>query len=132
MKKIIYCLVFSVVIAVGFASIGRAYAANIVPECSDPAFSSSSTCSDVNQVQTTSNNRLYGPDGILTKAASLITYIGGIAAIIMIILGAFTFITGSGDPNALAAARKTIIYAVVGLVVLVLPSAIIRFVISRL
>ncbi|TXG76670.1 hypothetical protein E6Q11_04215 [Candidatus Dojkabacteria bacterium] len=64
--------------------------------------------------------------------AGIIAWIGGVAAVIMIILGGFTFVTGSSDPNTLSAAKKTVLYAVVGLVVMVLPSAIIRFVLSRL
>lgn len=112
-----------------------AYGANtLVPECkSDATLGATTACKDVNDTsQTVSSNKFYGPDGVLTKAAGLIAYIGGITAIIMIILGGFTFITGSGDPNTLTAARKTVLYAVVGLVVIVLPSAIIRLVISRI
>ena len=106
-------------------------AVDLLPECSSK-FQNNTTCQDVNNKQTVSSNRLYGPNGLLTKAAGIIMFAGGVAAIIMIILGGFTFMTGSGDPGTLASARKTIIYAVVGLVILVLPSAIIRFVISRL
>lgn len=113
-----------------------ASAANLIPECSNgnsTDLSTNSVCSDVKDTtQTTSDNKFYGPNGVLTKAAGLITWVGGVAAVIMIILGGFTFVTGSGDPNTLSAAKKTVLYAVVGLVVLVLPSAIIRLVISKL
>lgn len=133
--RVIFFVTFcSILFAAFVLPTAKLYAANISPECSDPAspIKDQSVCQDVSEVQTTSSNHLYGPDGILTKAASIITYIGGISAVIMIILAGFSFVTGSGDANGLAAARKTLIYAVVGLVVLVIPSAIIRFVISRL
>lgn len=108
------------------------YAVNSpLPVCSEVDLHNTSTCQDVTEDQSTSN-RFYGPNGVLTKAAGIITYIGGVAAIIMILLGAFTFMSGSGDPNSLAAARKTVLYALVGVVILVIPSAIIRFVLSRL
>lgn len=132
-------LILSTIIFLGFALCTTAlyrqypaYAANsLIPACTDADLSSGSTCKDVTEDQTTTN-RIYGPTGILTKAAALIAWIGGVAAVIMIILGGFTFITGSSDPNTLSAAKKTVLYAVVGLVVIVLPSAIIRFVLSKL
>jgi hypothetical protein len=121
-----------VLVSVGMlARPAHTHAVDLLPECSGK-FKDNTTCQDVNNKQTVSSNRLYGPNGLLTKAAGVIMFAGGVAAIIMIILGGFTFMTGSGDPGTLASARKTIIYAVVGLVILVLPSAIIRFVISRL
>jgi hypothetical protein len=107
-------------------------AADLAPGCDDPAISDSSACKDINEDQTPEDNELYGPNGVLTKAAGIIAWIGGVAAVIMIILGGFTFITGSSDPNTLSAAKKTVLYAVVGLIVMVLPSAIIRFVLSKL
>lgn len=109
-----------------------AVAADIAPGCDDPAIRNSSACQDINEDQTPEDNELYGPNGVLTKAAGIIAWIGGVAAVIMIILGGFTFITGSSDPNTLSAAKKTVLYAVVGLIVMVLPSAIIRFVLSKL
>ncbi|MCA9331166.1 hypothetical protein KC957_03880 [Candidatus Saccharibacteria bacterium] len=104
----------------------------LAPECSDPALATTSVCKDVQQTQTASDNQLYGPNGVLTRAAGIIAWVGGVASVMMIILGGFTFITGSSDPNTLSAAKKTVLYAVVGLVVMVLPSTIIRFVLSKL
>lgn len=130
MKKFIFAL--SIVLGLALVVPAAVSAANLIPECSDPKVANTSACKDVNEVQTTSSNKFYGPDGLLTRVAGLITFIGGIAAVFMIILGGFTFITGSGDPNTLAAARKTVLYAAVGLVVIVLPSAIIQFVMSKL
>jgi len=132
MKK--YLIIISILASSMFVAIpAMSYAAQpLIPECSDPAFANSQTCKDVNENQTTSSNRLYGPNGVLTRVAGLITMIAGITAVIMIMLSGFTFITGSGDPNTLTAAKKTLLYAVVGLVVVVLPGIIIRFVLSKL
>lgn len=137
MKKKLLVLSVVAFLGIGFVTTGlyrsrSAYAANsLIPSCTDDDLKSGSTCKDVTEDQTTTN-RIYGPNGILTKAAALIAWIGGVASVIMIILGGFTFITGSSDPNTLSAAKKTVLYAVVGLVVIVLPSTIIRFVLSKL
>ncbi len=53
--------------------------------------------------------------------------IGGLAVLI-ILFGAFKFITSSGNPENIAKARETIIYAVVGLVVAMLAEVIVSFV----
>ncbi len=132
LRKVFVLFIMGALLACITTSSASAASGDIAPICSDPEFFNTSTCRDVTEHQDSSSNRFYGPNGLLTKAAGIITYIGGIAAIIMILLGAFTFMTGSGDANSLAAAKKTVVYALAGLVVLVLPSAIIRFVISRL
>lgn len=131
--KVLVALVSILVISISlpFTSVLAANE-NLAPECSDPQLAKTSVCQDVKQTQTTSDNQLYGPNGVLTRAAGLIAWIGGVASVIMIILGGFTFITGSSDPNTLSAAKKTVLYAVVGLVVIVLPSTIIKFVLSKL
>lgn len=126
-----FCSVIFGVFAVSM-TISTVQAGNLIPACTDPAVANSTTCQEVGATQSTSNNQLYGPDGLLTRVASIITYLGGIAAVIMIILSGFTFMTGSSDPNTLAAAKKTLLYAVVGLIVIVIPGTIIRFVLSKL
>jgi uncharacterized ferredoxin-like protein len=131
MKRLFSILMVSMMFSgVGFALLpASASAGDLIPNCGDTG---SSICDEVNQNQEVDNNRFYGPNGLLTRVAALIMYIGGVAAVIMIVLGGFTFITGSGDPNALAAAKKTVLYAVVGIIVIVMPTAIIQFVLSRL
>lgn len=44
--------------------------------------------------------------------------VGGIILFIMIIFGGFSFITSSGDPRKTEAAKATITYAIIGIVVL--------------
>ena len=57
--------------------------------------------------------------------------LGAIALIIIIIAG-IKFMTSQGNPEALAKARNTIIYAAVGLAVAVGAFSIVTFVIGRL
>ena len=127
-------LAILVVLALSMHSVGAV--GTLIPECNnDPSgeLSVTGTCAEVNDTtQKVEDNKLYGPNGILTKAAGIMMYIGGILAVIMIILSGFTFMSGSSDPNTLSAAKKTLLYAVVGVVILVIPSAIIKFVLSRL
>lgn len=68
---------------------------------------------------------------ILTNAINIFSIVVGIIAVIMIIVGGFKFITSAGQSEAVASARKTIMYALVGLVVVVLAQFIVHFVIGK-
>lgn len=56
----------------------------------------------------------------------------GILAVIMIIWGGIRYVLSGGDSSAISAAKKTILYAVVGLVVAILAYAIVNFVITTI
>jgi hypothetical protein len=93
--------------------------------------SNSSACSK-QSTQTTNNNSLTGPHGIIVKATSIVAMIAGIAAVIIIIVSGIRFIMSSGDPAKVTQAKNTILYAVIGLIVIVMARTIIVFVINRL
>jgi hypothetical protein len=57
--------------------------------------------------------------------------IGGIA-VIMIMYGGLQFILAQGDPQNTVRARKTIIYAIVGLGIAISAEAIVTFVLGKL
>lgn len=55
----------------------------------------------------------------------------GIAAVIMLIIGAIRYIVSGGDPAGVKGAKDTIIYSIVGIVVAILAFAIVNFVITQ-
>ena len=77
-------------------------------------------------------NPLVGANGTLSKVTSALAIVGGIVAVIFIIVGGIKYIFSGGDSAATASAKNTIIYAVVGLVVVILAKQIISFVLNRL
>ena len=71
--------------------------------------------------------------GISTLAGNvtdIMSYIVGIIAIIMIIAAGLKYITSGGDSNAIASAKKTLIYALVGLAIAVLAQFLAHFVLN--
>ncbi len=56
-----------------------------------------------------------------------VTVLGGFAALIMIIFGGFRYIVAQGDPKAVMAARGTLTWAVVGLVMIIVAWLILAF-----
>jgi len=55
----------------------------------------------------------------------------GALALLFIVIAALQFITSGGDPQNVAKARQTILYAVIGLVVAVLAEVIVTFVLNN-
>jgi hypothetical protein len=105
-------------------------------DCSGSA-SSSAVCSD-----TAADNKVGDPNPLITKfndITTILAVIGGIGAVIMILVGAIRYITSGSDistntrtDNDVEDAKKTISGAVVGLVVIVLAKVIITYVVNRL
>jgi heme/copper-type cytochrome/quinol oxidase subunit 2 len=71
-------------------------------------------------------------EGKLNKTIAMLinvfSVVVGIVAVIMIIYGGFRFITSGGDANATKNARNTILFAIVGIVVVLISQAIVQFV----
>ena len=76
--------------------------------------------------------QIIGANGVIARAANMIALVAGVAAVILIFIGAFQFITAAGDSGKITAARKTVMFAIVGLVVIALARTVIVFVVSKL
>ncbi len=75
---------------------------------------------------------LVGPNGILTNFTQVIARLTGAISVVMIIFGAFRFITSGGDSAGVKAARETILYALIGLVVAMGAQGIVTFVLENI
>ena len=65
---------------------------------------------------------------IIQTATSIVALLAGVLAVIMIIISGFTLVTSGGNPEAVTNSRKRITNAIIGLVIVALAWAIIRFV----
>jgi hypothetical protein len=68
----------------------------------------------------------------LVEVIRILLFVVGVAAVIMIMVGGFMYITSTGDSSSVNKAKNTILYAVIGLVVALVAQSIIFFVLSRL
>lgn len=68
---------------------------------------------------------------LIREIITVISVIVGIVAVIMIIVGGFKFITSGGDSGRVTSARQTILYGLVGLVIVALAQVIVRFVLNK-
>ncbi len=55
----------------------------------------------------------------------------GIVAVLVIIIGGIRYVASNGDASGVKSAKDTILYAVIGLVVVIMATAITGFVIDR-
>jgi uncharacterized membrane protein YuzA (DUF378 family) len=68
---------------------------------------------------------------LITKIVNIFSAIVGIAAVIMIIWGGFKYITSGGDSGKVTSAKNTIIYAIIGLIIVALAQFIVKFVLQK-
>lgn len=67
-------------------------------------------------------------NAILQNVIRVLLFIVGAAAVIMLIIGGIRYVVSAGDQQAVANAKNTILYAIVGIVVAVLAFAAVQFV----
>lgn len=73
-----------------------------------------------------------GANGTVPKVLSIVFGIAGAISVLVIMIGAFQYITSSGDPQSIKRAKDTILYAVIGLVVCATAFTIVTFVVDKL
>lgn len=96
---------------------------------SDLSVSSSTTCDPQDEEN---KKRIEGSvDKIIETVINILSVVVGVVAVIMIIVGGLKYITSGGESASVSGAKNTILYALVGLVVVVLAQIVVRFVIQR-
>ncbi len=64
--------------------------------------------------------------------ANTLTYLVGAVSVIMIIVGGLRYVTSNGDQKNVTAAKDTILYAVIGVVVAIVAFAVVQFVATHI
>lgn len=85
-------------------------------------------CSKSNS-QTTN---LFGAGGVFTVAANTLIFVVGAVSVIYLIIGGLRYVISNGDSKNVTAAKETILYAIVGVVVAVISYALVAFVVNAL
>ncbi len=69
--------------------------------------------------------------GLTRRIIDIFSIVVGSVSVIMIIIGGFRYIISGGDSTGVTSAKNTILYAIVGLVIVLFSQIIIRFIISN-
>lgn len=122
MKKIATQLVIAALLVLGTIGI-----ATLLPEIS--------LASPVDEAQQGATGAGAGEGPTVEETILIITnlllFLIGAAAVIAILIGAIKYVTANGDQSSLTAAKNTILYAVIGLIVAVAAGAIVNFVLNQ-
>lgn len=71
-----------------------------------------------------------GIKSIAAKVVNIFSIIVGIVSVIMIIYAGFRYITSGGESGSTSNAQKTLIFAIIGLIVVVLAQVIVHYVLN--
>jgi len=74
---------------------------------------------------------IYGSGSVLQKATYVLSIIGGVAAVIVIIVAGIMFVTANGNAQQATNARNAVIGAIVGLVLIAAAVSIVTFVVNK-
>jgi len=91
--------------------------------CNGANLEANATCSSENS-QSNFND-------LMKRIINIFSIVVGAVSVIMIIIGGFRYIISAGDSNGVTGAKNTILYALVGLVVVLFSQIIVRFVLSN-
>jgi hypothetical protein len=70
-------------------------------------------------------------NSLIKTIINIISVVVGVIAVIMIVFGGLKYITSGGESSNVSAAKNTILYAIIGLVVVALAQFIVRFVLDK-
>jgi len=70
-------------------------------------------------------------NSLAKRVIDIFSIVVGAVSVIMIIIGGFRYIISGGDSNGVTGAKNTILYAIVGLVIVLFAQVIVRFVLTN-
>lgn len=73
---------------------------------------------------------LFGNTGVFSEITNVLLFIIGAIAVIMIVIGGLRYVLSGGDAKQVEAAKNTILYAIIGIIVAILAYAAVNFVTS--
>ena len=121
LKKLLILIFFAGYVISVSSSV--ASAASTIPACDIPGSANSSVCKDQNSSEAKKNPII----GIIKAAINVVSFMAGAAAVICILISSIKFMTANGDQNNISSAKQTLVYAAVGIIVVLIAQSIVAF-----
>lgn len=80
----------------------------------------------------TNNDATERINDLIRSVINLLSVIVGVIAVIMIIVGGLRYITSGGNDTSVTSAKNTILYAIIGLIIVALAQVLVRFTLNQL
>jgi len=127
MKRIILNMMAVLLLAIvpGAALTGAAYAAG----CGTASTPKTQVLNGIGE--TGGNCDDSGVASAISAGVNILSLVVGVAAVMMIILSGFKYITSGGEASKVANAKNSLIYALVGLLVAALAQLLVHFVLAQ-
>ena len=104
----------------------------IALDCSNPTTAQAQIQCGANDVAGKgSSNSSSSLGDTVTSIVNILSIVAGVAAVIMIIIGGLRYVTSGGKQESVTSAKNTILYAIVGLIVVALAQIIVHFVLKN-
>lgn len=129
MKRIVVLFTISAATLIGLLQVTPVHAFDVLGGACSAGGSASAVCQDKTKGN---SNPLTGSDGLLIKIANMVAIAAGVLAVFVIIMAGWRYITSGGDTAKIQSAKHTLMYAVVGLIVIATADVIVGFVLSKL
>jgi len=71
-------------------------------------------------------------NSIFGQIANILIFLVGAVSVIMIIIGGLRYVTSNGDAKQTEAAKNTILYSVIGIIVAIASYAIVNYVVTNI
>ncbi len=75
--------------------------------------------------------QLDGDEGMFKRITDVLLFIIGAVSVIMLIVGGIRYVVSGGDQGQVTAAKNTILYAIVGIIVAILAYAVVNFFVGQ-
>jgi hypothetical protein len=124
-------------LTMAIASVGIALFAVAVPvvaHAQTPSISDGlnrGTCLSTTNSNCTTEDPNRTIDNIIKNVINIFSLIVGVVSVIMIIIGGLKYITSGGESGSVSGAKNTIMFAVIGLIVVALAQVIVKFVLKK-
>lgn len=92
---------------------------------------SSGACLDASGASCETGDAQEKVNSIIATVINIFSLVVGVVSVIMIIIGGLKYITSGGESGNVTGAKNTILYAIVGLVIVALAQIIVKFVLNR-
>ncbi len=133
-KSAAISLVFAFsMVAVIQLSGGVAFAGTTTPPATPAAAATpqSTVCDSIGSGTDCGSSKGTDLTSVIKLAVNILSVVAGLVAVIMIIVAGMKYMTSGGDSGKVSSAKMSLVYAIIGLIIVVLSQFIVQFVIGK-
>ena len=100
--------------------------------CTDEELKNGTVQQGLDCVKVAGPTTIFGPGGVFTIVVNTLLFLIGAISVVMLIIGGIRYTLSGGKEASVLAAKNTIMYAIIGVIVALLAAAIVNFILTSL